>query len=61
MEVDPLRDEGEDYAHALATAGVPTVCHRFNGLFHATFSLSGAIPRAVEIQNAIVDFLAPLL
>jgi cation diffusion facilitator CzcD-associated flavoprotein CzcO/acetyl esterase/lipase len=61
MEVDPLRDEGEDYARALAAAGVPTVCRRFDGLFHGTFSLSGAIPRAAEIQDAIADFLAPLL
>jgi cation diffusion facilitator CzcD-associated flavoprotein CzcO/acetyl esterase/lipase len=61
MEVDPLRDEAEDYARALAEADVPTVCRRFDGLFHTTFSLSGAIPRAAEIQEAIGDFLVPLL
>ena len=61
MEVDPLRDEAEDYARALTEAGVPTVCRRFGGLFHTAFSLSGAIPRAAEIQDAIGDFLAPLL
>jgi acetyl esterase/lipase len=61
MEVDPLRDEAEDYARALSQAGVPTVCRRFDGLFHTTLSLSGAIPQAAEIQQAIADFLAPLL
>jgi cation diffusion facilitator CzcD-associated flavoprotein CzcO/acetyl esterase/lipase len=61
MEVDPLRDEGEDYARALMAAGVPTVSRRFDGLFHAAFSMSAAIPRAAEIQQAIVDFLEALL
>jgi acetyl esterase/lipase len=61
MEIDPLRDEGEDYARALTEAGVPTVCKRLGALIHTTFILSGSIPRAAEIQDAISDFLAPLL
>ena len=61
MEVDPLRDEGEQYVRALAAAGVPAVSRRFEGLFHAAFGLSGAIPRVSEIHDAIADFLAPLL
>jgi hypothetical protein len=40
---------------------VPTVCRRFDGLFHMAFSLSGVIPRTAEIQEAIADFLKPLL
>jgi len=61
MEIDPLRDEAEDYARALAAAGVPVVCRRFDGLFHGTLSLSAAIPRAAEIQAAMAEFLVPLL
>src|SRR5208283_1799377 len=61
MEVDPTRDEGEDYARALSAAGVPTVCRRFDGMFHGTLSLSRVIPRAADIHDAIADFLTPLL
>jgi cation diffusion facilitator CzcD-associated flavoprotein CzcO/acetyl esterase/lipase len=61
MEIDPSRDEAEDYARALADAGVSTVCRRIDGLFHTTFELSAAIPRAAEIHAAIAEFLAPLL
>jgi cation diffusion facilitator CzcD-associated flavoprotein CzcO/acetyl esterase/lipase len=61
MEIDPTRDEAEDYARALSAAGVPTVSRRFDGLFHTAFSLSGVIPRVADIQAAIADFLAPLL
>jgi len=61
MEIDPTRDEAENYAQALATAGVPTVCRRIDRLCHTAFELSGAIPRAAEIHTAIAEFLTPLL
>ncbi|WP_009476606.1 alpha/beta hydrolase fold domain-containing protein [Rhodococcus sp. JVH1] len=61
MGVDPLRDEGEDYARALAAAGTPAESRRFEGLIHTTLSMSGSLPRAAEVQAALAAFLAPLL
>lgn len=60
MEIDPLRDEGEDYARALQAAGIPTVLRRVDGLFHTAYSFSAPIPKVVEIQGAIADFLVPI-
>ena len=50
-EFDPLRDEGEAYAERLREAGVPTVCRRYDGMFHGFFSMGELIEtgtRALE-------------
>ena len=45
-EYDPLRDEGEAYAMALANAGVTTRCQRYGGLIHGFFAQSRVVSAA---------------
>jgi acetyl esterase len=45
-EFDPLRDEGEDYAARLRTAGVPAQTSRWDGMNHGFFFWVGVVDRA---------------
>src|SRR5262249_29925870 len=54
-ECDILRDEGEAYAKRLEEAGVPVTCTRYAGMIHPFFSLSGAIPQALDAIQQVAD------
>ena len=52
-EFDPLRDEGEAYAHRLEAAGVPTTCIRYDGMVHGFFGMNDSVDKAREaVTNA---------
>lgn len=58
---DPLRDEGQAYADALAAADVTTRYHHGAGLIHGYFGLGDASQTArLEAQRARADFKAML-
>ncbi|HEX7821760.1 MAG TPA: alpha/beta hydrolase fold domain-containing protein, partial [Sphingobium sp.] len=57
VELDPTRDEAEDYAAALKAAGVPMVHHRFDGLYHGALSMTAVIPEVQTLYALIGDFL----
>ncbi|MBA3410936.1 MAG: alpha/beta hydrolase [Geodermatophilaceae bacterium] len=56
-EYDPLRDEGESYAAALADAGVPTVAIRVVGMIHSFFRL----PAAFDASRAAISQVSAML
>jgi len=55
--LDPLRDQGDAYARALADAGVPVVHRRYDGLIHGFFGLGLVSPGC---QAAIDETTAAL-
>ncbi|MGH7987848.1 MAG: alpha/beta hydrolase [Candidatus Binataceae bacterium] len=56
-EIDPLRDEGVNYADALGRAGVPASVKHYKGVCHGFVSLAGAVDAG---KRAIADCCAGL-
>lgn len=67
-ELDPLRDEGLEYARRLLVAGVPTELHCYAGAFHgfvlvatatitqrALAALHGALRRGLGVDPAAAE------
>ncbi len=55
-EFDPLRDEGEAYAHALKTAGVDVTSERFDGTIHV-FMMFSSLACAQESDALVFEFV----
>lgn len=54
---DPLRDEGDAYAQALAAAGVPTQHLTYPTLVHSFVQMLGVVPAAKAAMHEIADAL----
>jgi len=52
-EYDPLRDEGEAYAEALANAGVRSIQTRYDGVIHGFVSAFQAVPEGSDALDQI--------
>jgi acetyl esterase len=61
-QYDPVRDQGNRYAEALAAAGVPVTHIQVAGATHALLSFTGSVDLARSVLNdlgaAIADFFA---
>lgn len=57
-EVDPLRDDAEEYARRLDRAGVPVHQRRYGGVFHGFFTEVDTFRRAREAVGDLGSHLA---
>lgn len=60
-ELDPLRDDGDDYADALRQAGVQVVHRRFDGLIHGFFAMGPFSAACAEASAQVCADLRALL
>jgi acetyl esterase len=55
-EFDPLRDEGEAYAHRLRQAGVPVTISRYPGMVHGFVSMRGVLAGGRQAIQEVAEF-----
>jgi len=60
-EFDPLRDEGDDYAAKLASAGVVVKHTCYPGLIHGAFSMGRVAPSARAMMDDAVAAISSAL
>jgi acetyl esterase len=60
-EYDPLKDEGDAYAHRLIAAGVPTDHLIAPGMIHGFFGMAAAVPDARQWTEACARNVAKAL
>lgn len=60
-EHDPLRDQGEAYAHRLRQAGVPANLHRENGLVHNFLMYDQTSPACARAADQLARTIRHLL
>jgi acetyl esterase/lipase len=59
--MDPLRDEGEEYARRLQEAGVRTEVHRLKGAPHIVMLLDGILEGGKEYNRIVIRALKEAL
>jgi alpha/beta hydrolase fold len=58
-ECDPLRDEGERYAHKLREAGVDVEVRRYRGMIQGFFQMTAALRSARRLAGSVADEPVP--
>lgn len=60
-EIDPLRDEGEEYGRRLKEAAVKTDVHRIKGAPHIVMQLDGILEGGREYNRVVINALKEAL